>query len=141
LIGPTIDLSKSFIFQDVFNNLAGFGMYRFIKYFFIGAAIVFLLVIPGELLFQSQQLVCIFKNFTGLQCPLCGMTRASYELAHLKFLLAFRFNPMSLFLPILLILEISYDFHPSSPIKQIRKIVFVLLLTGLIGLFFIRIFH
>lgn len=37
---------------------------------------------------------CIFFTLTGLQCPGCGITRASHHLLHGRFEEAFRLNPM-----------------------------------------------
>ena len=37
---------------------------------------------------------CVFFSITGLQCPGCGITRASHHLLHGRFEEAFRMNPM-----------------------------------------------
>lgn len=47
---------------------------------------------------------CFFRKLTNLDCPGCGMTRATYALLHGKFSEAFQFNPVGIILlPIALI--------------------------------------
>ena len=52
---------------------------------------------------------CIFRKVTGLQCPGCGMTRASYATLHGRFGDAFRFNPVGMVLlpPVMIALGIE----------------------------------
>ena len=40
--------------------------------------------------------ICIFHKLTGLECPLCGMTRAFYAISHGHFAQAINFNALSL---------------------------------------------
>lgn len=37
---------------------------------------------------------CIFRKLTGIECPGCGMTRATYAALHGNFAQAFWFNPV-----------------------------------------------
>lgn len=37
---------------------------------------------------------CAFKMLTGLDCPGCGLTRASHHVLHGEFAEAFRLNPL-----------------------------------------------
>lgn len=41
---------------------------------------------------------CQFRRLTGLECPGCGMTRATYALLHGHVMDAFRFNPLGMVL-------------------------------------------
>jgi hypothetical protein len=41
---------------------------------------------------------CLFRTFTDLECPGCGMTRATHALLHGKFAEAFQFNPVGIIL-------------------------------------------
>jgi hypothetical protein len=41
---------------------------------------------------------CIFRKVTGLDCPGCGMTRASYAMLHGRIGDAFAFNPVGMIL-------------------------------------------
>ena len=47
---------------------------------------------------------CLFRTFTNLECPGCGMTRATHALLHGRIAEAFQFNPVGIILlPIALI--------------------------------------
>ena len=39
---------------------------------------------------------CLFHRLTGLECPGCGMTRATYAALHGRFGEALRFNPLGM---------------------------------------------
>ncbi len=41
---------------------------------------------------------CVFKKATGLDCPGCGMTRATYAALHGNIRTAFAFNPVGMVL-------------------------------------------
>jgi hypothetical protein len=41
---------------------------------------------------------CLFKKFSGLECPGCGMTRAVHATLHGELGKAFRFNPVGMVL-------------------------------------------
>ncbi len=41
---------------------------------------------------------CVFRRVTGLECPGCGMTRATYALLHGDVKKAFGFNPVGMVL-------------------------------------------
>lgn len=41
---------------------------------------------------------CVFRKFTGYDCPGCGMTRATYASLHGNFAQAFHFNPVGMIL-------------------------------------------
>jgi hypothetical protein len=110
-----------------------------LKYGLIITAILLLLIIPKHYIYNNPISLCIFKSITGIQCPLCGMTRASCELAHLHFRQAFLYNPVSLLLPLLLINEIGYDLKIHTIFGILRKYVFLTLLFGLGILFLLRI--
>jgi hypothetical protein len=111
-----------------------------IKYGLITAAIILLLIIPGEFIFQEQISLCIFKIITKLECPLCGMTRASYEIIHLHPMKAVFYNPISLFLPLILVIEIILDLHGTRKVIIIRQIIYYSFLISLSVLFAIRIY-
>jgi Protein of unknown function (DUF2752) len=47
---------------------------------------------------------CFFRKATGLECPGCGMTRATYAALHGRIGDAFRFNPVGMvILPVALV--------------------------------------
>lgn len=41
---------------------------------------------------------CLFHRGTGMDCPSCGMTRATHELLHGRVAAAFRLNPLGIVL-------------------------------------------
>ena len=49
------------------------------------------------------QIPCLIKNFSGIPCPGCGMTRAVLSAFRFDFKSAFHFHPMFWSLPILYI--------------------------------------
>jgi hypothetical protein len=54
--------------------------------------------------------VCLFRLFTGLNCPGCGSTRAMHQILHGHFVAAFMLNPLFLLaLPFLLFALIRYS--------------------------------
>lgn len=74
------------------------------------AAVVFI-VVPTAF-FHDGHSLCLFKNFFGIDCPGCGMTRALSSLGHGDYLAALKFNssvlvvgPLLLFLFLRICLE------------------------------------
>ena len=110
-----------------------------IKYSLIGSGILFLFLIPADLIFQDEVPVCMFRHFTGIECPLCGMTRACYCIVHLKAAEALALNPAVFFLPVVLASEIVHDTCPSPLTKKRRRVVLLIFISGLALLFIIRI--
>jgi len=41
---------------------------------------------------------CVFRQFTGFDCPGCGMTRGTYAILHGRFAEGFAFNPAGMIL-------------------------------------------
>jgi len=62
------------------------------------------------------------------------MTRGVFEMTHFRFLSAFGYNPLVLFLPLMLGIEILNDTKRSETIRRIRKIVMLIFLAGLVVL-------
>ncbi|MFT3990256.1 MAG: DUF2752 domain-containing protein [Luteolibacter sp.] len=52
---------------------------------------------------------CVFRNTTGLLCPGCGMTRATYSTLHGQFYQAFRYNPLGFILLPVALLGVSLE--------------------------------
>lgn len=52
---------------------------------------------------------CAFKKFTTLDCPGCGMTRATYAALHGDLRTAFRFNPVCMVLLPLALIALSIE--------------------------------
>lgn len=70
----------------------------------LAAGFAYLLVIT----FTSLRIPCWFYQYTGYQCPGCGVTRMVYALAHLRFREAWAANPYFLCLLPALILYAFY---------------------------------
>jgi Protein of unknown function (DUF2752) len=105
-----------------------------IKYFFICMAILFLLLVPDKLFFGGHT-VCIFNHLTGCQCPLCGMTHATYYLVRLHPSIAFAYHPAVLWFPVLLIFEITHDLYPINRLFRLfRRYSWILFGITLIGI-------
>jgi len=61
--------------------------------FFIGSAYIITFLAPVSL-FQNIPL-CPLKFWTGIPCPLCGMTRAFASISHGDFIAAVGYHPLS----------------------------------------------
>jgi hypothetical protein len=103
------------------------------------AGIAFLALIPGILLFQDKIAICMFRHFTGIECPFCGMTRACYDLIHMKVQEAFHLNPVGLLMPVLLVTEAGRDFLPTVISGKMRKGILIVVLMSFTILFIVRI--
>jgi len=105
-----------------------------IKYTVLLILLLVLILIPEAMIMRSDFHLCIFKMATGHECPLCGMTSGAFEMIHFRMLPAFGFNPLIIFLPLLLAVEILYDATHNSIIRRIRKVVFFIFIAGLLVL-------
>lgn len=61
-----------------------------------GVLIVFLLVVYARYNPENKPLFpqCSIKQYTGLDCPGCGIQRSIHALLNLEFLTAFWYNPL-----------------------------------------------
>jgi hypothetical protein len=116
-------------------------MNRFLKYAILLLLIGLFIIVPEGLIFGDKYSLCIFKNLTGIQCPLCGMTRACCLLLNLQIRSAIAFNPLIFMLPILLALEILNDIGKVSVVARIRKIAWIVIAMGLLALFVLRFYE
>ncbi len=55
--------------------------------------------------------VCHFKNIFGIDCPSCGLTRSFIFWMHGDYLAAWKFHRLSIFILILLLLQIPYRLY------------------------------
>lgn len=60
--------------------------------------------LPEKIVFNSEA-VCLHYKWFGLQCPLCGLSRAGYSLLHLHPEEAWQYNPLIFYIVWLYILE------------------------------------
>lgn len=108
-----------------------------LKYFFILMGILALLLLPYSLL-NGNIFVCIFKDLTDHDCPLCGMTRACYHMVRFQSAEAFSYNPLALFFPVLMGIEILNDVAVPG-MHRIRRILWTVFLVAVVVLFLFRI--
>lgn len=114
---------------------------QLIRLSIIFVSLVIIAIIPPEILFDETQVVCIHYYLFGIQCPLCGMTRAVYQFTHFQFASALDYNIMVALLPLYLAIDISTIIFRQKWLVLIRKIVVALILAGLIILYAFRIAH
>lgn len=70
---------------------------------------VIIAVIGGFLyLIQEIPLNCLFKQFIGISCPACGMTRAFNEIMQGHLLTSFQYNILAIPLCVLLAILLFY---------------------------------
>lgn len=102
-------------------------------------AILTVSLFPHDLLFDETKVVCIHYYLFGFQCPLCGMTRAVYQFSHLQFASAINYNAVVALLPVYFVADILSIFIRRNWLLILRKVVFVLILIGLLLLYLFRI--
>jgi len=101
--------------------------------------------------FNLHPIPCIHREITGIGCPLCGMTHATYEMLHLRFKAAFYYNPAIPFMAIWFGMECLALINSSQRIgsavwrlrsaKALRKVSFIIFLAALGVVYALRIMH
>jgi hypothetical protein len=95
-------------------------------------------LLPEKIIFNSEA-VCMHYKWLGLQCPLCGLSRAGYSILHLRPGEAWQYNPLIFYIIWLYVLEwISLMHIPFF--MHVRKISWWVGLVLAIILYGIRIF-
>jgi len=80
-----------------------------------------LLFVLGDAFLGKHQ-VCLYNSWFGVPCPLCGITRAVYELMHLRFVLAWVYNPLVFFLMVWFFLELGrYIWYANYKLDKLLK--------------------
>ena len=106
---------------------------------FLTGALVYPLYCYWVFHFNTPFSHCFLKEWFGIYCPLCGGTRALYELLHLRFLSALRYNTYVVLFAVLVILWDIVTFigflRGRKTFFRIPKWVYVFL-TVLLFLFF-----
>jgi len=95
-------------------------------------------LIPREVLFDENHVVCIHYYLLGFQCPLCGMTRAVHEFTHLQFASAINYNVVVALLPLYLLMDIATIFFKQPWLVPVRKAIVILIIAGLLLLYIFR---
>ena len=108
-----------------------------IKYTTVLVLIVILFTIPSSLIFDPNHSLCIHKRIFGFQCPLCGMTRAVYELLHLNVLGSLKFNPAVIFLPVYVIIDFIDVFSGKVSLQRAKRFILIGFLAALLILYLV----
>jgi hypothetical protein len=66
----------------------------------------------------------------GIECPLCGMTRAAHELMHFRFLSAFQYNFTIYLLSLFILFDLAFYLVPRKKFRLMKKISLIALLSG-----------
>jgi len=103
------------------------------KIFIAALLIVFLLVLsflPDEM-FTSGKTLCIHKWLFGIECPLCGMTRALRCSVQFNFVSAIIYNPAVIVFIVFAVVYLIEIYIQSPLITKIRKILFIIFLISI----------
>lgn len=112
----------------------------------IRTIVLFLLLIivflfPYAILFDESNAVCIHHHLLGFQCPLCGMTRAVYQLMHLQFSSAVTYNFTVVFLPFYMGMDLATLFFEQNWLRVAKKIILAVIAAALVLLYAMRIYE
>ena len=98
-----------------------------------------ILLLPESVLFDQEKSLCLHKAIFGVECPLCGMTRATHELLHFRFRNSIMYNPAFLFIPLLLIIDFISIWSGSNLLTKLNRIVLLAFGISLLILYGYRI--
>ncbi len=110
-----------------------------IKYSAISVLILLLFILPESLFNDPDRTFCLHRKLLGIQCPLCGMTRACYDMVHLRIVHALKYNAAVAFLPLLLMLDLSGLFFKGQEPARIKKYANMLFIASLLVIYMVRI--
>ena len=95
------------------------------------AGLSYLLLVPNE-----YKIPCIFNYATGMQCPGCGLTRASMAILRGDIPSAYSFNQLVFYVP--LFLAALYFANRSQHAQLLRSVLVVLGAIAAVGFFLVR---
>lgn len=84
---------------------------------------------------------CLHKQLTGIDCPGCGFTRATWYFLHLEFKNAIKLNWGVVFLYPILLAEIAFQIIPVEWVRKTRFVVYICFCISLLLLYLFRIFN
>ena len=111
---------------------------RLITYLIVVLILTVLYFIPDRFLFEGKESLCLHKMILGIECPLCGITRAAHELLHLRFLSAFQYNFTVYLLSFFILADLADHLFSGTKLKLIKKFALITLLTGFGLIYFLR---
>jgi hypothetical protein len=89
----------------------------------LAAIIVIFFHLPAKWIYDPDTSVCLHQKFFGISCPLCGMTRAIYELLHLNIKYAIIQNFAVIPFVLMLVIAVFFILFPS----KMKKTFFIML--------------
>ncbi|MEY3472821.1 MAG: hypothetical protein RLY22_324 [Actinomycetota bacterium] len=95
------------------------------------AGLGYLLLVPNEF-----KIPCVFNYATGLQCPGCGLTRASLAILRGDIQAAYSFNQLVFYVPLFLVA--LYFANRSKHAKLLRTLLVVIGATATLGFLLVR---
>lgn len=84
---------------------------------------------------------CIIRTLIGIPCPGCGMTRAWIEAINFNFYEAFKFHPLFLLAPILIILIIIRGKESTDKYTKYIDISIVAIIILFLGVYVFRMYR
>ncbi|HET6556090.1 MAG TPA: DUF2752 domain-containing protein [Prolixibacteraceae bacterium] len=103
--------------------------------------LVVVYLVPYDLLFDKTNTVCLHNHLFGFQCPLCGMTRAVYQLMHLQIALAVNYNFAVVLLPLYMGMDLATMLFRRNWLGQAKKIILVSTIAALVLLYASRLYN
>ncbi|MFW5886202.1 MAG: DUF2752 domain-containing protein [Bacteroidota bacterium] len=110
-----------------------------IKYLFISLFFLIFLLLPDHFIFNDKISFCLHKYLLGIQCPFCGMIRATYLLTHFDLIQSMQYNAAVIFLPLYLLADITELIFPGKLFNQTKKVILVLFILALVIIYIYRI--
>lgn len=110
----------------------------------IGVGALLVLYFLPESHFSSnlnEHSYCLHKQLTGIDCPGCGFTRATYYFLHLEFKSALKLNCCVVFLYPILLAEIAVQIMPAAWVRKARLVIYLCFCISLLLLYLFRIFN
>ena len=83
---------------------------------------------------------CLIKTSIGIPCPGCGMTRAWIEAISLNFHEAFKFHPLFLLAPVIIILIIIRSKESIDKYTKYIEISIVIIIVLFLGVYAFRMY-
>ncbi|HET6559270.1 MAG TPA: DUF2752 domain-containing protein [Prolixibacteraceae bacterium] len=114
---------------------------QIIRTIVLSILLVVICLVPYDTLFDEKNTVCIHHSIFGFQCPLCGMTRAVYQLMHLQFASAVSYNFAVALLPIYMGMDLATLYFQQKWLRQAKKIILVVIVAALVLLYALRIYN
>lgn len=99
-----------------------------------------LLLVLGFGIILAFNIKCLIKTSIGIPCPGCGMTRAWIEAINLNFYEAFKFHPLFLLAPILIILIIIRGKESVGKYTNYIDISIAIIIVLFLGVYVFRMY-